>query len=216
MVVSSHTIHIKQPQSKRPKTEEINSNKIIAMFNYPSLVLLVIIFCSCSEQQANNTNALQNQFIEMQIENSRSKLIDKVEDTGYSPAGKRLIELSEQVSDRTNELIAMLSTNNSISASDIEELIEMADDEHATVNFDTTFLKESFKNYNSLDTKNFETSLLLFNLDVVEKAREKLNSYFFDVEYFIPVVLSDKFNIKKGETFKGTAILQAKMVGVKY
>ncbi|MEQ6117915.1 hypothetical protein [Reichenbachiella sp. MALMAid0571] len=151
-----------------------------------------------------------------QIENSKSKLKDKVYETGYSPAGKRFIEISQQVSNRTTELIEKLSTNVAISTTDIDELIEMAKYEYDTIKFDSTFLRKSFENYSSLRTENFETSLLMFNLDVIENARELLSSYFFDVEYFIPVVLSDKFNIKKGETFKGTAILQAKMAAIKY
>lgn len=188
----------------------------IAMRKYLPIIFAVLVFWSCSDKQSNSANSIQNEFLKKQIENSKSKLKDKAYETGYSPAGKRFIEISQQVSNRTIELIEKLSTNVAIPTTDIDELIEMAKYEYDTIKFDSTFLRKSFENYSSLRTENFETSLLLFNLDVIDEARELLHSYFFDVEYFVPVVLSDKFTIKKGETFKGTAISQAKMVAVKY
>lgn len=58
--------------------------------------------------------------------------------------------------------------------------------------------------------------MLLFNLDVIDNTRELFHSYFQDVEYFNTIVLADDFIIRKGETFKGKAISQAKMVAIRY
>ncbi|WP_339609308.1 hypothetical protein [uncultured Roseivirga sp.] len=150
------------------------------------------------------------------IQESKSKLNDKVLETGHSPTGERLIEISDQFSNRIDELITRVSNNETINSSDIEKLIGITSFKYDTIKVDTSFINLAFKDYSENSKKEFITSLLLFNLSMIENTRDLFNSYFFDVEYFKPLVISDDFTIKMGETFKGTAISQAKMAAIKY
>lgn len=179
-------------------------------------VIFIFLLCSCEHKQSTTSNQHQIEYLNSKIKSSKNKLENKVLQTGYSPAGKRFIEISEQFTQKTNELINRIFNNEEITRSDIEELEHIVIYKYDTIPLDTAFIYRAFEQYDSKNGSDFITSLLMFNLSTINNTKDLFQSYFFDVEYFNPIVLSDNFTIKKGETFKGTAIAQAKMVAVKY
>ncbi|MGL1888999.1 MAG: hypothetical protein OCD76_20970 [Reichenbachiella sp.] len=186
------------------------------MSKFLSFFISAFVFFSCNSERTDSLISIQNGYLRNQIEEAQTKLKEKVIRTGNSTAGRRFIEIGEQISNRTIELIKTLQQNNNIASPDIEALIQMTKNKYGIIKTDTTFIKTAVNDYSSSRTKKFETSLLLFNLNVIESTRQLLHSNFYDVEFFIPIVISNNFTIKKGETFNGTAILQAKMSAIKY
>lgn len=174
------------------------------------------ILCSCEDRQPTTVNQNQIDFLKSKIEYSKSELNNKVYETGASPGGIKLIEISEQLTAKTAKLISKISNEEKIKLSDIRELEETVQYKNDTIPLDTAFLHQAFNSYNSNNNSDFITSLLIFNLSTINNIRDIFHSYFFDVDFFKPVVVSDNFTIKKGETFKGSAISQAKMIAIKY
>lgn len=188
----------------------------LTLSNYLIFVLAIVIFISCGNERTNTFTVLENNYLKKKIQESKVKLNDMVYQTGYSPAGKRFIEICEQFTNSTDELVKRVADNETISNADIEELIRLANYRFDTIKIDTAFINKAFEDYSANGSNDFATSLLLFNLFTIESTRELFDSYFYDVEYFKPRVISDNFTIKKGETFEGVAISQAKMVTIRY
>lgn len=186
------------------------------MIKLIAILFISLIFCSCNNKELNSSTSIQNEFQNKKIEEATKKLNEKVLETGSSPAGIRFIEISKQVTSRTRELINRVDNDEKITSLDIEELIKLVNYKKDTIRIDTTFIIKAFEEYRATGTDDFTTSLLLFNFSVIENTRDLFANFFYNVEYFKPIVISEKFTIKKGETFNGTAILQAKMVGIKY
>lgn len=184
--------------------------------NYLIFVLAIMVFISCGNERTSTLTAIENNYLKKKIQESKAKLNDMVHQTGYSPAGKRFIEICEQFTNSTDALVKRVADNEIISTADIEELIRVANYQFDTIKIDTAFINNAFEDYSANRSNDFATSLLLFNLSTVESTRELFDSYFYDVEYFKPRVISDKFTIKKGEIFEGTAISQAKMAAIRY
>lgn len=182
-----------------------------------AVISLLTILCSCEDRQATTINQNQIEFLKSKIVSSKTKLADKVMETGESPGGRKFIEISEQLTAKTEKLIDKISDQEKIELSDIRELEETIRYKYDTIPLDTAFIYEAFNKYKSNNNNSeFITSLLIFNLSTINNIRDLFQSYFFDVDFFKPVVLSDNYTIKKGETFKGSAISQAKMVAIKY
>lgn len=111
----------------------------------------------------NSLTSIQNDYPKTKIKDSKARLNDKVLETGYSPAGKRFIEICEQFTSQTNELIERISNNEMINSSDIKELISLTNYKYDTIKLDTAFINKAFKDYSANPTSEFATSLLLFN-----------------------------------------------------
>ncbi|MBL3657438.1 hypothetical protein [Fulvivirga sediminis] len=186
------------------------------MNKFLMLLLSLLIFESCSNERVDSAVLIKNDYLKTKINEATDKLNDKVLETGSSPAGKRFIRMCEQFSSRTDELIKRISNDSIIELSDLDDLISLTRYKYDTIKVDTAFIKQAFQDYTDNPTKEFATSLLLFNLSTINHVRELFDSYFLAVDFVKPMVISDDYTIRKGETFRGRAISQAKMVAVKY
>lgn len=181
------------------------------------IVIISFIVLGCSDQKSSTAFNDQFEFISSKIKSSHDKLITRVEETGYSPAGKKFIEISESVTNKTQELINRVNRGAIPQKQDISDLIASTRYKYDTIPVDSVFIYHSLDAFkHTHDKEVFKMSLLLFNSDLIHNIRELFDGYFQEVDYLKPVAIAKSFEIKKGEIFQGTAISQAKMVAVKY
>ncbi|MGJ3233733.1 hypothetical protein [Marivirga sp.] len=185
------------------------------MTRFTSFLLLIFLVTACSDNR-DKIYEVQNQFLLEEIEESNNKLKFRVEETGNSPVGKDLHKVCKKLTKTNIELTNKISKGEQIERKDIQDLIEIAGNTRDKIDIDSTFLFEGFSQYEQTNSIAFTNILLQFNLSTVNNIREHFNSFFPYVDLLNPRVISDKFEIKKGEIFRGTAISEAQMVAVSF
>lgn len=181
------------------------------------LILLGFLLLSCNKQSTSVDSSNQIEFIKAQINRRSSDLITHVEETGYSPAGKEFIEISEKLSEKTQNLISKIDNGEIPQKEVVHEIIDLANNRYDTIPIDSLFITQAYNKFKQTGNKEiFKVSLLLFNADFINSIHSKFSNYFQHVDYFIPIPVGDKFTIRKGDSFNGMAISQAKMVAIKY
>lgn len=88
-----------------------------------TLPILLIAFVACNSDCPNSITVKQREFLKSKIELNTEKLLVKVEETGYSPAGKKFIEICNSVNAQTQAIIEAIEKGERIAEDDIAELI---------------------------------------------------------------------------------------------
>lgn len=117
----------------------------------------------------------------------------------------------------TQALLDKIDNGEVVNNQEIFDLKGLSYNRYDTIPIDSTFILKAFDEFSQTGNKEvFKISLLLFHSDFINSTIRIFNSYFQKVDYLKPIPIGSRFTIKKGETFSGKAISQAKMVGIKY
>ncbi|UII20530.1 hypothetical protein [Fulvivirga ligni] len=181
------------------------------------LILFGLLLLGCNKKSNSVDLSRQKEFVQAQIIGKTHDLNTRVKETGYSLVGREFVKIGEQLNIQTQNLISEIERDQMPSKNAVLDLIAMANNKYDTIAIDSSFITQAYDEFKQTGRKeSFILSLLLFNSDFISSIHNQFGSYFQQVDYFEPIAVGDNFSIKKGETFKGKAISQAKMVAVKF